>query len=366
MHKRLPAICCAAEIARKKGAFLFGRETSCENQLSWVEMLRKRPTRADVAEKAGVSPSTVTLVMQNKADALRITLATQEKVKKVAREIGYVPNQHIQAVRRGRSGILGVYLREDQYGRPYGYWTSIMWAIQHSAASSGVRLLIHNAPRDISTDDVFAFQAGGMVDGALILNSRDDPIVPRLLAAQIPAVEVGDPYSPLPYVGMDPLDGMKLAVDHAVSKGYKRLAHLTHVTVYVQNAIARSQAFVERCQERGIEAESRILTHMNGWEALEPLLALDPKPDCVICMSDELAYELLRACEQRGVRVPEDMAIIGFDALDGYNTRLMTSVATPVLELGRLAVEKLLKIINGEPYDHSTLLRHQMRVGETT
>src|SRR5579871_4394437 len=91
-------------------------------------MKHRRPTRVDVAQKAGVAPSTVTLILTDRGTGLRIPETTQKRVKEVARAMGYYPNRHIQSVLRGRSGILGLYLRFDQYaGRPYGYWTTMLW-----------------------------------------------------------------------------------------------------------------------------------------------------------------------------------------------------------------------------------------------
>ena len=329
----------------------------------------RRPTRKDVAELAGVAPSTVTIVLSDRGSELRIAPATQERVQRAAKQLGYYPNRLIRGVLEGRTGVIGVYLRWEQWYAPFGYWTNLLWAIQKSIAETDYQLLIHNARQDSSTEENFAQHAGGIVDGVLILNSGQDAIVDRLIGARMPAVELGDPYSRLPFVGLNSKHGIELALQHLYDRGFRRPACLGHVSGFRKNAEARANAFAEGSRAIfGIEnAETRtryLIWSDNPWEAV---MQIDPTPDCVICMSDNLAYELLAQCQIRRMCVPQELAIIGFDALPGLaNSRLMTSIGVPHEEMANLALKKLACILSGDQYEQETILLPSLRFGDTT
>jgi len=332
-------------------------------------MKPRRPTRKDVAALAGVAPSTVGLVLQDKGDALRIPTATQERVREAARSLGYVPNRHMRSLLRGRSGIVGLYLRADQWSRPYGYFSTLRWHLERAVSERDLQLLVHNAAPDCSAEEAFARQAGGIVDGVIILNSGPDPIVERLVNAGLPAVELGDTHSRLPFVGVDSEAGVQVAMAHLAERGYLRPAFLGHVTHYVADARTRIEAFERDAQARFEMArpEARVVQAHDGAVGLGAILAMEPPPDAVLCASDELAYELLHAATARQLRVPEELAIVGFDALDAFGApRRVTSVATPLEAMARLAVEKLLAIVDGEPYERATILKPVVSVGATT
>ncbi len=157
-----------------------------------------RPTRRDVAEKAGVAPSTVSLILNDRAVDLGIAEATRRRVEEAARALGYYPNRHMTALRSGRTGTIGLYLRHDQWGAALGYWTALRAALERAVSEADLGLLVHCGREDISTEEAFARQAGGVVDGVLIFNSAADPIAARLLETGMRAVEIGDAGSPLP------------------------------------------------------------------------------------------------------------------------------------------------------------------------
>ena len=329
----------------------------------------RRPTRKDVAELAGVAPSTVTIVLSDRGTELRIAPATQERVHRAAKQLGYYPNRLIRGVLEGRTGVIGIYLRWEQWCAPFGYWTNLLYALQKSTSQTDYQLLIHNARQDSSTEENFAQQAGGIVDGVLIFNSGQEAIVDRLIGARMPAVELGDPYSRLPFVGLNSQHGVELALQHLYDRGYRRPACLGHVTSFLKNAEARATAFIDGSRAIfGIEnAETRTRYLIWSDDPWQTVMEIQPTPDCVICMSDNLAYEVLAGCQRRGMQVPKEFAIIGFDALPGLaNSRLLTSIAGPHEEMADLALKKLASILAGEPYERETILLPTLRIGDTT
>gem|GEM_PF-1587951 len=332
-------------------------------------MRHRKPTRSDVALRAGVAPSTVTLILSDKGTELRIPESTQKRVREAARSLGYYPNKHIKSVLSGRSGILGLYLRPDQYYSPIGYWPTVLNCIQRAAAEADVQLLIHNAPAHSSTEEIFARQAGGLVDGVMIINSGNDPIVGRILEAKLPAVEVGDPFSELPFVGLDAAQGIRLAMQHALDCGYRRPALVDWTSTFVENVHARLSEF-SRCARElfSIDDPARLIFEVRtADEVFHQIMANDTKPDCVICTGDELAIQFLLHCEREGIDVPREIGLIGSDRLEILGTRrVLTTIESPLAEMAGLALKKLQDVVEGRPYEHGTLLSVGLRVGDTT
>ena len=325
-----------------------------------------RPTRRDVADLAGVAPSTVSLILNNRADELGIAPATKLRVEEAVRALGYYPNRHIHAVLSGRTGNIGLYLRHDQWGTAHGYWSALRGAVERAVSSADLGLLVHCGRQDIPTEEAFARQAGGVVDGVLIFNSAADPIANRLLETGMRAVEIGDSASPLPYVAIDGADGVRQALQHLHSRGYQRPCFVNFPSSYEGSFGQRREAFW-RESERLFGKRGPVVDTFVGDEALDALLTHSPQPDCAVCVSDEHAYALLAAGVRRGLRVPQDLAITGFDCLPTLGpVPVTTSVQTPLQGLATAGVEKLQSLIAGRRTEHGTVLPVGLRVGETT
>ncbi len=331
-----------------------------------IQMRGNRPTRTDVANRAGVAPSTVTLILNDRALSLGIKEATRLRVEEAAKELGYYPNRHIRAIRSGRTGVFGLYLRSDQWGVAIGYWAMMIASIERAVSEADFQLLVHCAREDCSTEEAFARQAGGVVDGVLILNSGSDPIAQRLMATGMNAVEVGDCFSPLPYVAVDAAQGIQLVMEHLKARGYKRPSYVKFDSPYLESAKQRLDEF-SAASQRMYETPVPTYVVKSGNEALEKILASDPRPDAAVCSSDELAHEIRVAARGRGLRIPEDLALTGFDCIQTVGVdQVMTSVCTPLNDLARLAVQKLIAMSEGRPHERQTILPVSLRIGETT
>ncbi|MGV3616051.1 MAG: LacI family DNA-binding transcriptional regulator [Fimbriimonas sp.] len=329
-------------------------------------MSNNRPTRRDVAELAGVAPSTVSLILNDRAKDLGIAEATRQRVEEAARTLGYYANRHIRAIRSGRTGNIGLYLRHDQWGTATGYWAALRGALDRAISESDLGLLVHCGREDIPTEEAFARQAGGVVDGVLIFNSANDPIAARLLETGMRAVEIGDSAGPLPYVAVDAADGIRQALEHLSARGYRRPCFVNFPSPYESSIEGRREAFERQCLRLfGFVGPS--IDDYYGETAFEALMGLDPRPDCAVCVSDEHALGLLAAALRRGLKVPRDLAITGFDCLPTLGLPCtVTSVCTPLEELTRVGLAKLLALIDGLPTERETVLPVSLRIGDTT
>lgn len=325
-----------------------------------------RPTRRDVADRAGVAPSTVSLILNHRAEELGIADATRRRVEEAVRSLGYYPNRHIHAVRSGRTGNVGLYLRHDQWGTSHGYWSALRGALERAVSEADLGLLVHCGREDIPTEEAFARQSGGIVDGVLIFNSAADPIAGRLLETEMRAVEIGDSASPLPYVAVDAADGVRQALEHLSARGYRRPCFVNFPSFYEGSSGQRRNAF-ERESELLFGRPGPFVDTLVGEEALDALLGLSPRPDSAVCVSDEHAYALLAAAVRRGLRVPQDLAITGFDCLPILGpVPMTTSVRTPLQALASAGVAKLKLLIEGVRVEQGTVLPVTLRVGDTT
>jgi LacI family transcriptional regulator len=305
------------------------------------------------------------LVLSGKGDRLGISGDTADRIREVARELGYYTNRQIRALLSGRTGCIGLYLRNDQWGTCYGYWSSIRAAIEKAASARDLLLMVYCGRQGATTEESFERQAGGVVDGVITLNSAKDPIAGRLLETHIPAVEIGDPQGPLPYVAPDSPDGIRQALEHLRDRGYRNPCFLNFPSPYFATVIQRTSAFRHHSEKLfgrpGPTAEAKL-----GVAALDAVLALDGV-DSVVCVSDEHAYALLETAPQRGVRIPQDLAVIGFDALPTFGGgRIATSIQTPLEEIASAGLDTLLAAIEGGPAPQATVLPVSLRVGDTT
>lgn len=327
---------------------------------------KARPTRKDVALAAGVAPSTVSLVLGNRAAELGISPETQARVEAAVRELGYYPNRNILAALRGRTGNIGLYLRSDQWGTNFGYWACLRAAIESAASALDVAILVYCGRPEISTEEIFARHAGGVVDGVMVLNSANDPIAARLLETGIPAIQLGDAKGVLPYVAIDAGDGVRQAVDHLASQGRKRPCYLNFHSEYKGSEDERIEAFrVHSLSAFGRSGE--VIEAPWGTDSLDAILSCGAPIDSVVCGSDEHAYSLMKAASLRGIKIPEELAITGFDCLPLLGTGpLMTSVQTPLTDLAKTGLDLLHRQINGETEVQSQILPVSLRIGSTT
>jgi LacI family transcriptional regulator len=308
----------------------------------------------------------VSLILGQRGEELGIAEATRRRVEEAVRTLGYYPNRHIHAMRSGRTGNVGLYLRHDQWGTAHGYWSALRGALERAVNSADLGLLLYCGREDIPTEEAFARQAGGIVDGVLIFNSAEDPIAGRLLETGMRAVEIGDSASPLPYVAVDAADGVRQALEHLSERGYSRPCFVNFPSSYAGSSGERRDAFFHQ-SARLFGVSGPFVDTYVGEEALDAILALRPRPDCAVCVSDEHAYALLASTLRRGMRVPADLAITGFDCLPTLGpVPITTSVRTPIQQLAEAGVDKLRRLIDGHETENGTVLPVSLRLGETT
>ncbi len=333
----------------------------------------RRPTSHDVAQLAGVSQPTVSLVFSGRARDIGISKATEDRVMAAARELSYVPNKLMRSIRNHRTGILGVYGPGQQWSMRHSYWAEVLTAIHEGASQLEQELLFFSPRKDKPIDDVVHRILSGVVDGVIVQPGVENTVLDRLIEAQFPVVTVGDPYRHLPCVTLENAHGTKTLVQHLYQLGHRKFAYLRveapDSTEPFPNLAAeiRPKAFSDAIRELGLSPEKNPQIHIGKDAEFAVNRVLELGADAVLCHHDECAYPFVQELKKRGIRMPEDIAVTGFDGIPiPFVPAFVTTIQSPIPEMGRRAVEKLKRLVEGTPFDMVTTLPVSFVKGDTT
>ncbi len=334
-------------------------------------MERKGVTTRDIARLVGVSTATVSRVLNGK-DLSHYSKTTSEKILRIAREKGFTRNPVAHALKTGRSQRLQVLC--PNWGGLFSseYQMKLFQGMASEAQSEGYDLSLTFVAFDQwnSGEGILSALNRGFCDGHIIPIAAFDTTIP----ADIPVVIVGrKPDSRnkhVPYVDCDNREGGYIATRHLAERGRKGIVHLEGFALST-SAADRKAGYLKAVQEAGLKPSVRTCGYdMNdGYVNACRLLDEKAKFDAVFAANDLTAMGALRAFTERGVRVPDDIALVGFDALPAgqiIHPRL-TTVNQPIVEIGQYGVRVLLeRIRNGRPSRQTTMLPVSLLAGETT
>ncbi|MCP2163484.1 LacI family DNA-binding transcriptional regulator [Goodfellowiella coeruleoviolacea] len=277
------------------------------------------PTLEDVARAAGVSRATVSRVINGTRN---VDQKIQELVRQAIASTGYVPNRAARSLVTRRTGTIALVVCGA--GEPRGevftdpFFGRVAAGVVGLLRTRGVHPVLMLADTDEARAEVLAFLRQGSADGALLVSTHaKDPLPGMLVDARLPAVLFARPAEPLPisYVDLANHTGGVLAADHLVSLGRQQVVTITG-PLDLPNSQDRLTGFREAMARHGhayVPAAAGNFTQDSGEAAMERLLAEHPGLDGVFAANDLMAQGALLALHQHGRRVPEDVALIGFD-----------------------------------------------------
>jgi DNA-binding LacI/PurR family transcriptional regulator len=299
-------------------------------------------TTHDVAARAGVSQATVSLVLGRNPRA-RVAEATRARVLRAAEELGYRPNILARGLVRGRSYALGVIVPD--LANPF--FLDVLTGVQRVAAEAGYVVLPGDVREGSPERHLEALRAR-QVDG-VVLDGFGAAALPEEALADLRVVLVDEPSERWPGVASDTLQAGRLAAAHLLGLGHRRLAFLGPASD-VHALRMRERGFVRALREAGGSLPSERLrrvppTVAGGQGGMKALLGLAERPTAVFCANDLLALGALKACLAAGVRVPEEVSLVGCDDVEMARvvTPELTTVAVPARELGARAARLLLR-----------------------
>ncbi len=306
-------------------------------------------TIKDVARLAGVSIATTSMALNNQA---RVKESTRNKVLEAAAALQYRPNGLARDLKVQRTELIGVLLHD--LGGPF--YSELLRGIQDVADSNGyTAIVVRSAGGKGTAIDRFLFES--RVDGAIVLDPHiDDQTIRKVASRNLPVVLL-DREIQVPYVyrvNANHEEGAYTATRHLISMGLKDIAYIGGPADSAHN-ILRFKGYQRALAEYHIPVPTRLTFHggfteKGGYTAAYTMIAQKLIPEGIIAANDEMAIGVLGAFKNLGIRVPEDVALVGFDdiRLAQYVTPSLTTVSQPMYELGTVATHILFRALQGE------------------
>ncbi len=333
-----------------------------------MEEKKKDITIYDLAQELNISPSTVSRALN---DHHSIGKKTKKAVKKLAKEWGYRPNTLASSLRTNRSNTIGIMV--SWINRPF--ISSLISGIENAARESGLNVIISQSHdnSDLEKENLQALYDSRI--SALIVSLAmetidyshfdlfSDSSIPIVFVDRIPLM------NDVTKVHINNFKAAFEATEHLIKQGCKRIAHFggaRHQSIYED----RMLGYVAALKRYNLVVDDSIIIHANylsaeeGTRITEKVLSLDNPPDGIFCANDTSAVSAIQYAKQKGVKIPEELAIIGFndDPICEIIDPPLSSVHHPAVEMGEAAVKQAVSMLNeeapGEPTERVLLDTH--------
>lgn len=318
---------------------------------------------------------TVSAVLsRSRSGHVRVSEATRARVLEAARAMHYRPNRAARTLRSGPTNTIGIY---STYGylNPYVPFTSLLLGGLHQGCDALQKdLLLHSSYRDHTPEEIQVELADGRVDGLVLYTSLHDPLAAFLAASSLPVVAVVDALPGLPSVVADDPGGGRLLAEHLASRGHQRILYRAGVPSLV-SAVRRQEAFLVAA--KALHMEVTVQEPSFGGDRHEVFseadlawlnLPRDRRPTAAVCWNDQTAYHLLNHCRKRGLCLPDDLAVVGYDDLPPPQALpwRLTTIRAPWVDVARTAIGLLVRLLEGEELPPETTLPVALVTGDTS
>ena len=303
----------------------------------------------DLAKKTGFSITTVSKALNNYKD---VSEKTRAKILQAAAEMDYLPNAHAQSLSTKKSWAIGVMFSEaNEVGMKHPFFNGIIESFRHATEEHGYDLIFASRNlrnRDMSYLEHFKHRA---VDGIVVICSdRMDEQVQELMQSDIPIVVVDMDSANCSVVYSDNTEGARMAVNYLYELGHRHIAHIAGDSS-IDAGAARVKGYelamhaLDLPIQPGYLVNAGFFSVEEGKQAMEQLLQLPSPPTAVFVAGDQMAIGAIEAVHEHGLRVPEDISIIGYDDIEmiKYITPKLTTIRQDTDEIGEAAAELLIE-----------------------
>jgi len=311
-----------------------------------------RPTQVDVAKRAGVSRATVSYVLNGKVNKLSsIPEETRQRVLDAIEELGYEPDARARALRSGSTNTIALIIPDLRNPHFCEYATGV----EEAARAAGYHMLLSSTTlNDEYAVDIFKDLAQRRFDGLIIASSfilesnEAKSTLARIQKRGLPVIEMNELYG-IDSVSANYSDATKEVVSYLLSLGHRRIGFVYGVGAH-EAGMDRLETYKESLDVAGISVEESLIikcgaTIEDGYQAALKLLKLDTRPTAIIAINDLLAISTLRAAGDLGLRIPEDLSVVGYDdiPMSNYLVPRLTTVTKNAHTLGMQAFELLME-----------------------
>jgi LacI family transcriptional regulator len=324
----------------------------------------KRTTSRDVARLAHVSRTTVSFILNN-VPGVSISAATRQRVLDAARKLNYSPNVAGRKLVSGKSYTIGLVLcQAPEQIFTDAFLPQVILGVEQAAMQQGFHVLLKPVdPND--TGGYARLITENHVDGILLSGPRqDDQALMRLHQQGVPILLMGQlPQTDIPFVDVNAAAGAELAVQHLIGLGHRYIGMITNAPLDYTSAQQRREGYVKALKKAKLPLNKALIragnyTPASGYQAMQALLQVMPRPTAVFVASDVVALGAIRAIKQAGLDLPRDVAMVGFDdiPLAEFYDPPLTTIRLPAFGLGWAGGERLIRLIQGEGLNDTSLL----------
>lgn len=328
--------------------------------------MKRKATIVDIAAHLGITPSSVSKAFSNHP---RISAETKARVTKTAIQLGYVPNSLATGLRKGRSGLIGVVVP----GIHYSFFSTAIKGIEEQMTVNGYNVII------VQSRDSFELERNQLqsllraqVEGIIVsiaMSTRDHTPF-KEIAGRVPVVLFDRTFSRsgLSEVTIDDFQGAVAAVDHLVSMGYRRIAHIAGFS-HVRPFAKRIEGYKHALNKHGLRFRQEYIFECapnsnEGEFAMERLINFKTPPDAIFAASDYLAYGAMQVAIKNGFKIPKDLGVVGFSNED-FSRQVTPAISTIEQyseRLGSIAATLLMDQLAAEQKGGNYVIRKQVIV----
>ncbi len=320
-------------------------------------MAKRKPTSIkDVARESKASLTTVSLVLNNRDG--RISAATRERVLAAVNRLGYRPSHLARGLQAQKTGFLAILVPQLRHAFADAYFGELISAIQETAASAGHKIIIEVANKEyVESQQHLELFSRRVVDGVLCMGATSvDTYIEDFAEGEHPMVIVNNYLrtKELSHVKCDYEQAGRLAGQHLLELGHREIA-LIHGASEVQTTCDLRRGFTAALAAAGVDlpperVEDGLYTEEGGEEAVVHIMNRDPDVTAILAGNDKMAIGAISGLKASGYSVPVDISVVGCDDMHQaeFCDPPLTTIHTPIYEIGRRACEKLLRLAAGE------------------
>ncbi|MCL6633157.1 MAG: LacI family transcriptional regulator [Alicyclobacillus herbarius] len=311
-------------------------------------------TMEDVAKLSGVSKSTVSRILSGKN--VNISEKTRQKVLSVVRELNYRPNELARSLKMAQTRVIGLILSDLK--NPF--WMTVLDGVEEACNHFGYHLMICNSANDGEKEQEYILSLQQRrVDGILINpTAHNKEMLARLIQTGFPLVFLNRTIQGIiaNSVVVNNRQGIRLAVEHLLEQGYRKIALVTYNEKGVSTWTERVEGYQEGLQAHGILSQA-VWRKDAGMDLNLSALLEAYQADALIVTNNVLALYVIERLRELNLRIPADIAIVGYDETvwAKHLTPPLTTIKQPARDLGRIATESVIKMIHGERLSEETV-----------